>query len=389
MDGWNGIYLYGMDGKRVRRLTPDGWDIGDFYGVDEATGTVYYSITDGDPLRRSIHSVSLDGTNDTVLRRLGGWHDARFSPGFQYFVESFSTANTPPVFTLFDHTGKEIRVIEDNGHVRELQTTHQVQPVEFFTVTTEEGVDLNGYMIKPAGFDENTKYPLFMTLYGGPGSQSVTDSWMGVMYWWYQLLAQQDFVITCVDNRGTGGRGGDFQTMTYLKLGHYETIDQIAAARKLGALPFIDPDRIGIYGWSYGGMMSTLCLLKGNDVFKAAVAVAPVTHWKWYDTIYTERYMRTPAENPEGYDDNSPVLFADRLKGNYLLAHGMADDNVHFQNAEEMVSALVKANKDFETYFYPNRNHGIYGGNTRLHLFSRITDFLNEKLKNDFSSLTD
>ncbi len=222
-----------------------------------------------------------------------------------------------------------------------------------------------------------------MYLYGGPGSQEATDSWKGQNYWWFQMLAQQGYVIACVDNRGTGGRGEEFKKMTYLKMGHYETIDQIEAAKKLGSLPFVDPNRIGIFGWSYGGFMSSLCLFKGSDVFKAAIAVAPVTHWKWYDTIYTERYMRTPAENPEGYEDNSPVLFADRLKGNYLLVHGTGDDNVHFQNTEEMVNALIKANKQFDTYFYPNRNHGISGGPTRLHLFTKMTSFLNEKLMKD------
>lgn len=219
-----------------------------------------------------------------------------------------------------------------------------------------------------------------MYLYGGPGSQQVTDGWKGQNYWWFQMLAQQGYLIACVDNRGTGARGEEFKKQTYLKLGDLETQDQIEAAKYLGSLPFTDASRIGIFGWSYGGYMSSLCLLKGNDVFKAAIAVAPVTNWRWYDTIYTERYMRTEEENPDGYADNSPVNFADRLKGNYLLVHGMGDDNVHWQNTVEMANALIKANKQFDTYYYPNRNHGIFGGNTRLHLYTKMTDFLLEKL---------
>ncbi|MBK6619962.1 MAG: S9 family peptidase [Saprospirales bacterium] len=381
--GWNHIYLYDMEGQLVRQLTQGEWEVTDFYGVDEAKGTVFYQATDGDPLRRSIHSITLDGQTDKVLRRKGGWHRANFSGNFDYFVDGFSTANTPPTYTLVDRNGLEKRLIEDNAHLRILQEAHGVQPLEFFSFTTSEEVELNGYMIKPADFDETKKYPVLMYLYGGPGSQEATDSWKGQNYWWFQMLAQQGYVIACVDNRGTGGRGEEFKKMTYLKMGHYETIDQIEAAKKLGSLPFVDPNRIGIFGWSYGGFMSSLCLFKGSDVFKAAIAVAPVTHWKWYDTIYTERYMRTPAENPEGYEDNSPVLFADRLKGNYLLVHGTGDDNVHFQNTEEMVNALIKANKQFDTYFYPNRNHGISGGPTRLHLFTKMTSFLNEKLMKD------
>ena len=219
-----------------------------------------------------------------------------------------------------------------------------------------------------------------MTQYSGPGSQSVLDSWRGNGYWWQQMLAQSGYIVVCVDGRGTGGRGEQFKKMTYLQLGHYEVLDQIEAARYLGKQTYVDKDRIGIFGWSYGGYMSTLCLLKGNDVFKAAIAVAPVTNWKWYDSVYTERYMRTTSENPRGYADNSPVNFADRLKGNYLLLHGMADDNVHFQHTVEMANALIKANKQFDTYFYPNRNHGIYGDNATRHLYTKMTNFILEKL---------
>ena len=219
-----------------------------------------------------------------------------------------------------------------------------------------------------------------MYVYGGPGSQTVSDKWGGANFWWFQMLAQKGYIVVSVDNRGTGGRGTEFKKMTYLQLGNYETTDQIEAATYLGSLPYVDAGRIGIFGWSYGGYMSSLCILKGSEVFKSAIAVAPVTNWKWYDSIYTERYMRTTAENPDGYKNNSPVYFADQLKGNYLLVHGMADDNVHFQHTAEMVNALVMANKQFDTYFYPNKNHGIYGGPTRLHLYTKMTNFLLEKL---------
>jgi dipeptidyl-peptidase-4 len=236
-------------------------------------------------------------------------------------------------------------------------------------------------MIKPYNFDPSRKYPVFMTLYGGPGSQEVLNNWMGTDYWWLQSLAQQGYIIACVDNRGTGGRGEEFKKMTYLQLGHYETIDQIEAAKYLGKLPYADSARIGIFGWSYGGYMSSLCLLKGNDVFNSAIAVAPVTNWKWYDSIYTERYMRDTKENSKGYEENSPINFVDRLTGNYLLVHGSSDDNVHFQNSAEMSAALIKANKQFDTYYYPNRNHNISGDNARRHLYTKMTDFINEHLK--------
>ena len=237
-------------------------------------------------------------------------------------------------------------------------------------------------MIKPRGFDASQKYPVFLTQYSGPGSQQVTDSYKGMNYWWYQMLAQQGYVVACVDPRGTGARGQEFKKMTYLELGKYETIDQIEAGKYLASLPYTDEERVGIFGWSYGGYMSSLSLFKGNDVFKAAIAVAPVTSWRWYDTIYTERYMRTEKENEKGYAENSPVYFADRLKGNYLLVHGSTDDNVHFQNSMEMAAALIRANKQFDTYTYPGRSHGIFGDNARLHLYTKMTNFLDKNLKN-------
>lgn len=381
MDGWNHLYLYGMDGKLVRQLTKGEWELTGFYGVDEKKQAVYYQAAEKSPLERQVYSVGLDGKRKQTLIDQRGWNNAQFSSTFDYFVLTHSTLNQAAAYTVFNRDGKMVRHIEDNAEISELQKDYGVSPMEFFKFKTSEGIELNGWMLKPADFNPTVKYPVFMTLYGGPGSQEVTDSWKGQNYWWYQMLAQQGFIVACVDNRGTGARGEAFKKMTYLQLGKYETIDQIEAAKYLGSLPFADPDRIGIFGWSYGGFMSTSCLLKGNDVFKAAIAVAPVTSWRWYDTIYTERYMRTEEENPEGYRDNSPVNFADRLKGSYLLVHGMGDDNVHFQNTAEITNALIDANKQYDTYFYPNRNHGIYGGKTRIHLYQKMTNFLNENLK--------
>ena len=251
---------------------------------------------------------------------------------------------------------------------------------EWVNFETTEGINLNGWIMKPHNFDESKEYPVFMYLYGGPGSQQVTDAWGGSNFLWYQMLTQQGYIVACVDNRGTGARGAEFKKCTYQQLGKLETQDQIEANKYLASLPYVDSSRIGIFGWSYGGYMSSLCLLKGAEDFKMAIAVAPVTNWRYYDTIYTERYMRTPQENASGYDDNSPINHVEKLKGKYLLVHGSADDNVHYQNTMEMVNAMVNANKQFDLFIYPNKNHGIYGGYTRLHLFTKMTNFIKENL---------
>lgn len=384
-DDYHHIYLHNLQsGKQVRQLTEGDWDVTSFYGVDEVNEVAYYQAAKETPIRTHVYSVDLKGKSKQLTEK-EGTNDATFNNTFTHFILNHSTVNTPPTYAIYDEKGKLIRELEDNKRIADMQETYGTSPVEFFEFTTSDNVQLNAWMMKPADFDENKKYPVFMYLYGGPGSQQVTDGWKGQNYWWFQMLTQKGFIVACVDNRGTGARGEAFKKMTYQQLGHYETLDQIAAAQYLGNLPYTDKDRIGIFGWSYGGYMSSLCLLKGNDVFKAAIAVAPVTSWKWYDTIYTERFMRTLAENENGYKDNSPVYFADRLKGNYLLAHGVADDNVHFQHAVEMSNALISANKQFDTYYYPNRNHGIYGDNARLHLYTKMTNFLEEKLMNDDS----
>jgi len=379
-DGWNHIYLYDMTGELVRQITNGKWEVTNFYGLDAAREILYYQAAEESPLHREIYRIGLDGKGKEPVADQEGYNSAQFSSTFDYYVLNHATINRPATYTVYNREGGEVRMIEDNQSLVTLQQQYGVQPVEFFSFETKDDVALNGWMIKPADFNPKQEYPVFMYLYGGPGSQQVTDSWKGQNYWWFQMLAQNGFVVACVDNRGTGARGQEFKKMTYRELGKYETIDQIEAAKYLGNLPFTDASRIGIFGWSYGGYMSSLCLLKGNDVFKAAIAVAPVTNWRWYDTIYTERYMRDEEENPDGYADNSPVNFADRLKGNYLLIHGMGDDNVHFQHTAEMANALIAANKQFDTYFYPNRNHGIYGGPTRFHLYTKMTNFVMENL---------
>jgi dipeptidyl-peptidase-4 len=380
--GFNHLYKYDMKGKEVAALTKGKWEVSSFYGVDEKNGMVYFQADAESPLRREVYAVKLDGKKRKKISSADGWNGAQFSKTFDYFINSYSAANTPPQYSVRTRTGDLVRMLESNNALQTKQLDHKVSPVDFFSFKTSENVDLNGWMIKPTAPQyKDQKLPVLMFVYGGPGNQQVTDQWKGANYWWFEMLAQQGYVVACVDNRGTGGRGEEFKKMTYKQLGHYETIDQIEAAKYLGGQPFIDKDRIGIFGWSYGGYMSTNAILKGKDVFKAAIAVAPVTNWKWYDSVYTERYMQTHDENPTGYEDNSPVNFADQLDGQYLLVHGLADDNVHFQNTAEMANQLIVNNKQFETMVYPNQAHGISDINAKVHLYNLMTKFLNEKLK--------
>jgi dipeptidyl-peptidase 4 len=378
--GYNHIWLYELSGRPVQDLTPGDFDITELYGINETEGCLYYQAAAKNPMEREIYAVKLDGTDSKTLSIDAGFNTAQFSSTFDYFILNHSTINTAPTFGVYRKDGTLLRVLEKNTHIAPLQAAYQTTKAEFFKCNIANGTSLNGWMIKPAKMKKKKKYPVLMYVYGGPGSQQVLDQWKGANYWWFQLLAQKGYVVACVDNRGTGARGEEFKKITYKQLGKYETEDQIAAAQFLGTLPFVDASRIGIFGWSYGGFMASSCLFKGADIFKAAIAVAPVTNWKWYDSIYTERYMQTEAENAEGYKENSPVNFADKMKGNLLLVHGTADDNVHFQNSVELVNALITANKQFDTYYYPNRNHGIAGGNTRLHLYTKMTNFLLEKL---------
>ena len=380
-DGTNHLYLYDMKGKLVRQITTGKNEITDFYGFDGNEAKLFFQMSEENGLERKIYSINKDGTGLSCLDKKSGNHSVQMSTGGKYFVHQFSTLNTLPKYRIVDQNWNEIRVLEDNAALQKKMTEFNFKEVQLSSIKNRNGESLNALTIKPKNFDPSKKYPVFMFLYGGPGSQQVMNRWNSFgNYWWFQMLADKGYLICVVDNRGTGGRGEEFKKMTYLQLGKYETEDQIDAAKYLATLPYVDGSRIGIYGWSYGGYMSSLCLLKGNDVFKAAIAVAPVTNWKWYDSIYTERYMRDEKENKSGYEENSPVNFADRLKGNYMLVHGIADDNVHFQNSTEMINALVKNKKQFDLMVYPNRNHSIFGENARMHLFTKMTNFVLEKI---------
>lgn len=378
-DGFNQIYLYDLKGN-YQKIVDEDFEVTELYGYDPVRQRVYFQAARQSPLQREVYSADIDGKNMEKLSGSEGWNSARFSTTFDYFILTYSTANTPPIFAVYKNDKTKIRVLEDNTELKNRIEQYNFQPKEFFTFKNKEGTELNGYMIRPVDFDPKKKYPVFMFLYGGPGSQQVIDSWGGRYLAWFQMLAQQGYLVACVDNRGTGARGEDFKKQVYLNLGKYETADQIDAARYLGSLDYTDENRIGVFGWSYGGYMSTNLILHGNDVFKLAIAVAPVTHWRWYDTIYTERYMRTESENKKGYYDYSPVYFANKLKGHYLLVHGMSDDNVHLQHSTEMADALIRAGKDFETMYYPNDAHSINEPGSRLHLFRLMTQFINKNL---------
>ena len=377
-DGFNHIYIKSMKGMRDIQITKGNWEVTKFYGVDD-NNIIYFSSNESGSIYSSLYKIDLnDDDYKRILMTEGtGTNNITFSKGMKYFMNNYSNNKMPPFITLNrTSNGERIKLLEDNYKFSEKLKEYNLSEKEFFTIETEPGVVLNAWMMKPTNFNPNKKYPLYMFLYGGPGSQQVRDSWGWFNYFWYQYLNQLGYIVACVDNRGTGGKGAEFKKMTYKELGKYETIDQINAAMYFGNLDYIDQNRIGIQGWSYGGYMSSLAITKGADVFKMAIAVAPVTNWRYYDNIYTERYMRTPQENPSGYDENSPINHVDKLKGNYLLIHGSADDNVHMQNTMEMISALTKANKQFDLFIYPDKNHGIYGGNTRYHLYKKMTNFI-------------
>ena len=380
-DGYNHLYLYRMDGKLVRQITKGNWEVSEFIGFDEKNDVLYYRSTEVSPLDRHLYRISSKGRNKKQLTQKAGTHTINMSPDFAYYLDYHSAANLPPTVSLHQASdGDLVKVLEDNQKLRERLAQYRLAQQEFFSMETPEGTQLNGWMIKPSDFDPNRQYPVLMFVYGGPGSQKVTNSWGGRDYLWHQVLAQKGTIVVSVDNRGTGGRGAAFKKVTYSNLGKYELQDQVAAARWLGQQPYVDKDRIGIWGHSFGGYLTLLALTKGEGVFRAGIAVAPVTSWRFYDTIYTERFLKTPQENPAGYDDNSPLQFADKLQGELLLIHGTGDDNVHFQNAVAMQDALIAADKQFESFYYPNRDHRVNGGNTLPHRFRMMTDFLERNL---------
>ena len=377
-DGFNHIYKLSFDGVNTQ-ITKGNWDVIEFYGIDETTNSIYYSAAEKSPIYKGIYKINIDATGKSAISLETGTNDAEFTTGMKYFVKTYSNANTPPVFTVCSNDGKEISVLESNSKLNGVLANYKLAQKEFVKFHSGE-TELNGWMIKPTDFDPTKKYPVFMTVYGGPGSNTVKDAWGGADFIYHQLLAQKGYIVVSVDPRGTMYRGAAFKKSTYLQLGKLETEDFINVAKELQNMTFIDPTRIGIQGWSYGGFMTSLAITKGADQFKMGIAVAPVTNWRYYDNIYTERFMRTPKENEKGYDDNSPINFVNLLKGKYLLIHGSGDDNVHYQNTMEMVNALVKADKQFDLFIYPNKNHGIYGGNTRNHLFNMMLNFTLENL---------
>ncbi|MCE3278672.1 MAG: dipeptidyl aminopeptidase/acylaminoacyl peptidase [Bacteroidetes bacterium] len=375
-DGFNHLYLFDMSGKLVNQITKGNWDVVELKGIDEKTKTLFYIASETTATEKDIYSIKLDGSGKKKLSAEKGTHAPEFSSGMKYYIDIFSSANTPHTYSIVNAEGKPVRVLENNSALAAKLKEYNMSPKELFMFKTTEGVELNAWMIKPANFDKNKKYPVFLTFYGGPGRNMVNNSFDGRDYYWHQMLAQKGYIVMCVDNRGTLYRGAEFKKSTYKQLGKLEVADQIETAKYLGTLPFVDKTRIGTFGWSYGGYLSSLCITKGADYFKTAIAVAPVTNWRYYDNIYTERFMSLPQENASGYDDNSPINHVKLLKGKYLLIHGSGDDNVHVQNTMEMVSALVAANKQFDLFIYPDKNHSIYGGNTRLHLYNKMTDFI-------------
>ena len=380
-DGFNHIYLYDKTGKLKNQVTKGNWEVTNYYGFDEKTNTVFYQSVENGSINRDVYSINLNGKNKLRLSKTTGTNAATFSPNFQYFINTFSSATQPTTYTLNEaKTGAQVQVIEKNEALAAKLKGYNLPSKEFFVLKTAKGNELNAWILKPKDFDASKKYPVFMYQYSGPGSQQVNNDWNSNDDYWFQMLAQQGYIVACVDGRGTGFKGAAFKKVTQKELGKYEVEDQIDAAKVIGNYPYVDKNRIGIWGWSFGGFMASNCIMKGNDVFKMAIAVAPVTNWRFYDSIYTERYMQTPQENASGYDENSPINHVAKLKGKFLLIHGSGDDNVHVQNSMQMMEAMIQANKQFDSQIYPDKNHGIYGGKTRVQLFTKMTNFIKENL---------
>ena len=379
-DGYKHIYHFDKDGKLINQVTQGDWEVTTIYNYNPKSKEIYFQSVEGSSIERGIYAIDISGRGKRKLQPTHGFNDATFSTNNSYYIHSYSDELTPPIYTLYEtRKNRPIRQLMNNKSLIEKLESYNFSEKEFSTIQIN-GSELNMWMIKPADFDANKKYPLLMFQYSGPGSQQVSNRWGDSRTLWHKDLANQGFIIACVDGTGTGFKGSKFKKSTYLNLVKYESLDQIAAAKTLGELPYVDHNRIGIWGWSFGGHMATHCLLTGNDIFSFAIAVAPVTNWRFYDTIYTERFMRTPQENPEGYDLNSPINYADQLKGDFLIIHGSGDDNVHVQNTMRMVEALIQADKQFEWMIYPDKNHGISGGNTRKHLYTKMTNFIFKNL---------
>ena len=375
-DGFRHFYWYTPDGKLKKQITKGNWEITDYYGFNPRNSEILVQTTEKGSTNRVVSKINIKTGKKQIVSESNGTNSADFSKSFQYFINTLSSAEQPNTYTLRDFNGKTLRELQNNNSALKKLQSDGLVTKEFFQIPNKNGDQMNAWMIKPKDFSPNKKYPVLMYQYSGPGSQQVSTAWDGRNTIWFNLLAQKGYIVLCVDGRGTGYRGTKYKKATYKNLGKYEIEDQITAAQWIGSQSFVDAGRIGIFGWSFGGYMASLAMTKGADVFKVGIAVAPVTTWRYYDTIYTERYLQTPQENPQGYDENSPINFAGLMKGKYLLIHGTADDNVHYQNAVEMAEALIQKNKEFEFMTYPDKNHGIYGGNTRLHLHQKMTDFI-------------
>jgi len=373
-DGYKHLYLYDYEGNLINQITSGNWEVDKEISVDENERKIFYSSNERGTIYKDIYSIGLSGKGKTLISKRLGNHEINMSPDCKYYIDKYSTANSLIETSLSLANGSEVRILRTPD--MSFFDNYNFSPMEFLSFTATDGIELNGAIIKPYDFDESLKYPVLIYNYSGPGSQTVKDSWGGIDYLWHQLLAQKGYIIFIIDNRGTGGRGKAFKNLVYKNLGKWEVHDIIEGTKYLSNLPYVDSERIGIWGWSYGGYISALAIMKGAEYFKAAIAVAPVTHWKFYDTIYTERYMQTPELNPEGYEKSSPLNYVEDLKGNLLLVHGTSDDNVHFQNTIELVKELINANKQFDIIFYPDKKHGISGGNTQIHLFNKMTEFI-------------
>lgn len=379
-DGFNHIYKVTLGGE-VKQLTSGKWEVNKIQYVNEAKKQIYYLSNESGVLNRDLYVVNFDGKKKALISSGDGWNQTVFSPNGNFYRNQYSNLNTLPIYTIRDAKGKELRVLNDNQNVQNTMNEYGFVKREIISFTTADGTQLNGWMMKPANFDPNKKYPVMMNCYGGPGSQQVENAYQSAQdYAFYQMLAQHGYISVCVDGRGTATRGDEFKKIIYQQMGKYEAIDQIATANWLKTLPYVDGSRIGIWGWSFGGYLSALSMFRGEGAFKMAISVAPVTNWRYYDNVYTERFMRTPQENPDGYDMNSPTTYANQLKGKYLLIHGTADDNVHFQNAMELIKGLNEAGVEYDQFFFPNKNHFILGGNTRTYLYTKLAKYIMENL---------
>jgi dipeptidyl-peptidase-4 len=376
-DGFNHIYLIDFNGN-VKQLTSGNWEVASIEYVNLKTKQIYYLSNEYDRLGRNLYMIDFSGKKKNRLSKGEGWNSVAFSATGNYYRNTYSTPLQPQYYTINDNKGNELRKLQDNATLKANMREYNCVYKEFFQFTHPEGFTMDGWMMKPADFDPEKQYPVLVYTYGGPGSVEVTKNFN--VEAWYQYLTQNGYIVACADGRGSGGRGDDFKKVIYKQMGKYESDDQIVFAKYLKTIPYVNSDRIGIWGWSFGGYLSALSLFKGEDAFAMAIAVAPVTNWRYYDNIYTERFQRTPQENPDGYDENSPVFWADQLQGKFLMVHGTADDNVHFQNTVDLATALNNAGKQYDMFFYPNKNHNIYGGNTRLHLYTMMSEFIFKNL---------